>query len=56
MDLELNNQQRLICHKIQQTKPNLTPPLWVGYDTRSTCKLSKKLRVFILLDWLPNQS
>ena len=23
MDLALNNQQRLICHKTQQTKPNL---------------------------------
>ena len=23
MDLALNNLQRLICHKIQQTKPNL---------------------------------
>ena len=22
MDLALNNQQRLICHKAQQTKPN----------------------------------
>ena len=22
MDLALNNQQRLICHKTQQTKPN----------------------------------
>ena len=24
MDLALNNLQRLICHKIQQTKPNST--------------------------------
>ena len=24
MDLALNNQQRLICHKTQQTKPNQT--------------------------------
>ena len=26
MDLALNNLQRLICHKIQQTKPNQTKP------------------------------
>ena len=24
MDLALNNQQKLICHKTQQTKPNKT--------------------------------
>ena len=26
MDLALNNLQRLICHKTQQTKPNQTKP------------------------------
>ena len=26
MDLALNNLQRLICHKTQQTKPNLFNP------------------------------
>ena len=26
MDLALNNLQKLICHKTQETKPNLTKP------------------------------
>ena len=33
MDLALNNLQRLICHKTQQTKPSLPSlpgPLWPG--------------------------
>ena len=25
MDLALNNQQRLICHKTKQTKPSVSP-------------------------------
>ena len=28
MDLALNNLQRLICHKPQQTKPNQTKQFW----------------------------
>ena len=37
MDSVLNNLQRLICHKTQQTKPNLTQtsPPQVVYDTKS---------------------
>ena len=30
MDLALNNLQRLICHKTQQTKPNQTKPSKAG--------------------------
>ena len=33
MDLALNNLQRLICHKTQQTKPNQTfKRAWYQYD------------------------
>ena len=28
MDLALNNLQRLICHKTQQTQPNPIPPVF----------------------------
>ena len=30
MDLALNNLQRLICHKTQQTKPNQTKSMVLG--------------------------
>ena len=45
MDLALNNLQRLICHKTQQTKPNifckgvkyLHPPNWGSHGTTLNC-------------------
>ena len=31
MDLALNNLQRLVCHKTQQTKPNQTKLTFIVY-------------------------
>ena len=31
MDLALNNLQRLICHKTQQTKPNQTKDFYINH-------------------------
>ena len=36
MDLVLNNLQRLICHKTQQTKPNQTKPNYNGFLSESS--------------------
>ena len=48
MDLALNNLQRLICHKTQQTKPNQTrgrPP--VNSDVKNA-EMSKTIIVIIM--------
>ena len=44
MDLALNNLQRLICHKTQQTKPNLTEGnLYLKFATKT-----KILRIYYI--------
>ena len=49
MDLALNNLQRLICHKTQQTKPNLyecyqSKSVWKMFENHSTkCHYSVKI-------------
>ena len=47
MDLALNNLQRLICHKTQQTKPNQTKPklpseMKIGYISAKVEKYPKR--------------
>ena len=37
MDLALNNQQRLICHKTQQTKPNQSMGQIKLFDIKTEC-------------------
>ena len=52
MDLALNNLQRLICHKIKQTKPNQTKPWTVYILSKSFIQRLNYIHLSIMLQVL----